>query len=479
MKIFSLGDFSVGDSVTFERSFTPADFQTFSKLSGDKSPRHHDEAYTAKTSERTIVPLHLAMTPMSMIAGMVFPGEPGLYLSHDVRATAPIHYGETLRYSARIEDIDTSQGILSLSVLAMCGIEIVLDAAMRVKVALPQWLTPPALYVHKASQPEFALVTGANGEIGAAIALALARKGCKLLLQASVEDPHGKKLKDRLEGIGACVQFVTADLSVEKGRRELAAAIAKGEPLALVIHAASPKVAAPIDELVAVHFTALKAVADAALPGMLSRQKGAVMAFAPLATDRMPADWENYSATKSMATNFVANFDRRYASYNVRGLVLETAFSQDFGAGALLPAEIADAALRLVQVNMSVKAMRSNATFESSGKAELQASRAAAVPGPARTDVQETAQEQPLAPADNAALAAIVRRVLQLPADADLAQAGLGQTPSWDSLRHITLLLEIESTLGLKFASSEMGAVHAFPLLDALVRSKLAQTSNG
>ena len=63
--------------------------------------------------------------------------------------------------------------------------------------------------------------------------------------------------------------------------------------------------------------------------------------------------------------------------------------------------------------------------------------------------------------------------------DADLAQAGLGQTPGWDSLRHITLLLEIESTLGVKFASSEMGAIHQFPSLDALVRSKLAQTING
>jgi len=125
----SFDDFAVGDVTVFERNITREDFAVFSGLSGDTNPLHHDEDHARNTRfKRTIVPLHLLLAPLSSVAGMAFPGEPSLYLGHEVRAAQPVHYGEALRYSARIEAVNLAQRVLTLRVLVLRGTEIVVEA---------------------------------------------------------------------------------------------------------------------------------------------------------------------------------------------------------------------------------------------------------------------------------------------------------------------------------------------------------------
>jgi acyl carrier protein len=66
-----------------------------------------------------------------------------------------------------------------------------------------------------------------------------------------------------------------------------------------------------------------------------------------------------------------------------------------------------------------------------------------------------------------------------LPDDGDLSQAGLGYTPGWDSLRHITLLLDIEAMLGVRFTSGEMEGAQSYRELAALVTRKQAEHGHG
>src|SRR6185436_16589741 len=99
----SFVNFSVGDSVSFTRRFSQADFDMFSRLSGDQNVLHHDAAVAAGSQfKRPILPLHITAAPLSAVAGMIFPGEPSLYLEHHLRAVGPAFYDEELTYSARI-----------------------------------------------------------------------------------------------------------------------------------------------------------------------------------------------------------------------------------------------------------------------------------------------------------------------------------------------------------------------------------------
>ena len=69
----------------------------------------------------------------------------------------------------------------------------------------------------------------------------------------------------------------------------------------------------------------------------------------------------------------------------------------------------------------------------------------------------------------------LVRKLLRLPANADLSAAALGITPGWDSLKQIELLVSLESALGIRFLSSEMESLHRFTDLDSLCRKKIAE----
>ena len=486
---YSMDSFDVGDYVVFERSYTPFDFIIFSKLSGDTNLLHHDVEYASRSVfGKPIVPLHITLSPLSMIAGTVFPGEPSLYLSHEVRAARPVFYDEVLRYSARVEAVNASHRVLSLRVLALRGTEVVLDATMRVQSQALIWSTPPALPIRKGAQPSLAVITGGTGEIGSAIALVLASQGWRLIIQDRGNDKRRSELQARLSRIQADTTFVSADLASEAGRNTLASAIASADDLGLIVHAASPRVTASADLLVAVNFSALKKMVDASLPKMLARQKAAIVLIGTSATEYALAGWEAYAGAKSMATNLVDGLDRRYAAYGVRGLTLmpglvSTRFSSDYRGDAqtLLPQEVAEAVVQMVDEHVEGNVVILEPGRYRRGRRgflENVSVTAVASFGSSISPVHSiSTSEGDAARATMSPVARVLSKALRLPDNTDLSNAGLGLTPGWDSLKHIELLLEIEAALGISFATAEIEKMHDFSRLDALCRKKIAERS--
>jgi short-subunit dehydrogenase/acyl dehydratase/acyl carrier protein len=482
-----MDSFAVGDYVVFERTYSSLDFSNFSKLSGDTNPLHHDADFAGRSRfGRPIVPLHVTLSPLSMIAGTIFPGEPSLYLGHEVRAINPVFYDEPIRYSARIAAINASHRVLRVRVLGLRGAEVVLDATMRVQALVDSWRTPPALPVHK-GQPAAALVTGAAGEIGGAIARVLAKNGWRLLLQDRGNEERRRRLQESLLRSDCQATFITADLARTDGQVALAAKIAETPDLALVVHAASPPVTARVEDLVAVNFSALKQITDAALPQMLARQKAAVVLIGSNATEYTPPGWEPYSGAKNMAANLIDGIERGYAAYGVRGFtvmpgIVATRFSQAYAgnAPALLPQEVAEAVAQLTTDEQSagnVIVLEPGSVKRGRLGFHAQAVAAPAAGGELRSEGAATASVTSARQvvASHSPIAAIVRRVIRLPSDLDLGAAALGITPGWDSLKHIELLLEIEAATGVRFSAGEIAAAHSFPALDALCGRKLTE----
>ena len=483
--MMTFDQFRVGDYAVFDRTFSQDDFSAFSKLSGDTNPLHCDQAYaTAHAADGAlVVPLHLTLAPLSRVAGMIFPGEPSLYLGHEVKAIKTIRYGEPLRYSARIVAINQSHRILSLRVLALRGAEVVLDAVMQVQARSKAWTSGPSDLIR---HPEkgLALVTGASGEIGSAIALTLARNGWRLLLQDRGADKRREKLAEALKQIGADARFVSCDLGKPDDLGPLSAALDQADDLDLVVHTASPGVMAAAEQLVAVNFSALKKIADAAIAKLLARQHGAIVLLGSTAVRASLPGWEAYSGAKAMAMNLVDGIERRFAPFGVRGYTLApgyvaTRFSDPYRSNsdaALLPGEVADALIELV----SADAQPGNTVFIEPGsvtRGKFGLRSGAVTPekavGPAPSPAAATA------PAAPDPIAPLVRAVLRLPANHDLHGGGLDLTPGWDSLKHIELILAIEAKLGLHFKSSEIEASHRYDDLVALCAQKPRAGAHG
>jgi acyl carrier protein len=66
-------------------------------------------------------------------------------------------------------------------------------------------------------------------------------------------------------------------------------------------------------------------------------------------------------------------------------------------------------------------------------------------------------------------LAAVVCRVLDLPADTDVQAGGVGLTSGWDSLRQIQIVLAVEETFGIGLPAEALGSAGRFDQLAALV----------
>lgn len=471
--------FAPGDVAMFERSFSERDFAAFSSLSGDHNPLHHDRAHAAATRfGRPIVPLHMTLAPLSMVAGMVFPGEPSLYLGHDVRAARPVFYGDRLRYSARIESVNAARRILTLRVLALNGVDVVLDATMRVQATAERWSATPTIPVIRTSDPARALVTGASGEIGRAIALALASVGWSLVLQDRGPGERRQALQAALDRMSASYEFVAADLATTEGQASLAKAAERRDDLEVVVHAASAGAAEPLDRLVATNYVALRQVAQAALPAMLARQKGRLVCISTAMIRGVPG-WDDYVAAKTMATGFVAGIDKRLSSYGVRGLsvlpgIVATRFSAPYrgDAPALMPQEVADVVVGLIdKPGASAIAIevgrRQDAAFGFHLAGPDEARAAAASPQEPETRAQPSGSSA-------SRLADLVRRRLRLPPTHELAGGGLGATPGWDSLSQIELVLEIEAAFGLSFTSAEIEGLSEYAQLEAVVSRKLS-----
>ena len=346
-------DISVGDFVSFTRSFKASEWKTFAALSGDRNPLHWDEAYAAQTRYgRPIVPLHLLSSPLSAIAGMMIPGRRALYLGCSLRALAPLFFGEFFTYSARVAARSAPSQTLSLNVIGFRDRQILLEAEMMVQVRDDGLLAPaagkPDVLIRHQKDQQTVVVTGANGGIGRGLVKRLSSLGKNIL--AIGRSGPGSNLPSNC-------QFLKADLATKSGRTAAARAIAEQSAIGCFVHLASPSVDAPPDELLAVNFEAFRTLADAALPKMLAAQFGRIILVGSTAVQNWPAGMEGYAAAKAAASAFGEHLWRRYSRYGVETITLapsyvDTTFSAAFRTAetpTLLADEVAEAIVGLCQ----------------------------------------------------------------------------------------------------------------------------------
>ena len=490
---YSFEDFRVGDVAIFNRTFSVDEFEAFEKLSGDSNPLYCNSAY-AKTTKfsQPIVPLHLIIAPLSRVAGMIFPGNPSLYLGHEVRASQPVYYGDSLTYSAKIDSINRPHRILTIRVIAIRNTEIVLDALMRVQSLQDEWQSPlPRAKVIKSGTPAYALVTGSSGEIGKAIALALAGEGWKLILQDRGADSRRKELGKALDRFGACYEFIASDLCCKQSLQAVAKAIKeKDETLGLIVHTASSGVKSSLDELVATNYSALKTITEAALPGFLSKQTGIVLLISSIHVYRSVIGWDNYTAAKTMATGYISGIDRIFSVFGVRGIsILPGAVATGFSAPyrgetpALLPEELAAETINIIKEPDS-----GVVTFEIGTRQkgyfgihffDIKANtKASGITYTASSSEDETGStSNSVKPTVNIRekLKGLIKYILRTPDAEDLNSGGLGITPGWDSLSQIEIIIAIESEFGVSFSSDEISELTQYGTLEKMVLRKLGE----
>jgi len=474
-------DFDIGEIYVFKKTFSQSDFEKFSSLSGDTNPLHHDESYAENTSfKQTIVPLHLAASPMSAIAGVVFPGNRSLYLGHELKALKPIPYNVELTYSAKIIDKTQRSQLLTIRTLVFNGGAIFIEAVQRIQVRddfdTKASLSENNTAGHCFQFPDQAvLITGAAGEIGRNIALKLAQKGKKLVLNFRKNDSRIEKLVSKLEAVGSDYELLELDFST-LGKDRISEKIRNvNHTIGTVIHTACPPVHSALSEHMKVNFEALTVIFSELRYTWLSQQFGQLVFISSSATHFHPEGWENYIASKSATENYLKGIQQRFAHYGIKVNVLspgrvDTAFSQNLdldSSDSLLPEQVSEEALSIIETPkyfytwMEVKSKKQGTLGFIEQKENL-------IRSPFKKQKTEERTTSDLADSLKKVLANFFKESGQT----DWDNMGVGTLSGWDSLRHIELLMELEAEYGIKVGSKEVDQTKTYKGILSMLRSK-------
>ncbi|EKD55018.1 MAG: Oxidoreductase, short chain dehydrogenase/reductase family [uncultured bacterium] len=472
-------DFTQGEYVYFTKKFNKEKhFLTFSSLSEDKNALHHDVDYAKNTPyARPIVPMHLAALPLSMIAGMIFPGHRSLYLSATINSIKPIYYDEEMHYSAKIVSASEAMQTLRIRTIIYQEASIFLQAEQIIKVRddlipdvfLEKINNENLSHISRAKIKPKILITGASGEIGRCIAFLLAKCGYDLLLHYQKNECAIDELLEKCKNEGVQVKKYRANLIDPIERKELTDTL-KNELVTHFIHAASANITDEFEALMASNYLALKELSHVLLPNMLKQQLGRIIFLGSGAMHYYPLGWDNYVAAKSAAVSYTNYLHKNYHAYDISALTISpgfvaTPFSESFRTKAtvsLLPEQVAEYVVNTLHGKESSSYHRLETNLQQDGFYGFYANK---IKESRETEHQSinTLPECHLPPDIlKTKLDQITRSFFKLDNHFDLEGVRFEQLAHWDSLKHIQFILTVERELNISFNSAAIGNIQSY-----------------
>lgn len=99
----SIKEINLGDKSSYSRTVSEADVVLFGGVSGDLNPAHFNEEYSKETMFKgRIAHGMLSASYISTVLGMQLPGPGTIYLSQELKFTAPVKFGDTITATAEV-----------------------------------------------------------------------------------------------------------------------------------------------------------------------------------------------------------------------------------------------------------------------------------------------------------------------------------------------------------------------------------------
>ena len=121
-------DLKVGMTDSFAKTITDADVLMFAGVSGDMNPVHINEAF-AKTTKfgGRIAHGMLSASLISTALGTKLPGAGCIYMSQNLKFTAPVKLGETVEARVTVQEINTEKRRVTMKTECFVGETVVVS----------------------------------------------------------------------------------------------------------------------------------------------------------------------------------------------------------------------------------------------------------------------------------------------------------------------------------------------------------------
>jgi len=176
-------------------------------------------------------------------------------------------------------------------------------------------------------EDKVALVTGGTKGIGAAVAIALARRGADVAINGRHNDDEARQTKAAVEALGRRCTLVVADVGhPRQATRCVAETIERLGRLDVLVHSAGGAVPGNLLEVTPeawheafdVHVHAVFYLSRAAVPEMKKQGEGTIVLISSVAGIRALPMWIAYQVVKGTLPQFARALARELAEDNIR-----------------------------------------------------------------------------------------------------------------------------------------------------------------
>ncbi len=110
-------ELTVGQKATRSKAITMDDVKVFADLTGDFNPLHFDESFAAKTKfKRPIIQGGLTTGLLNALVATDMPGPGTVFLSQNLKFTAPVYIGDTITAEAEVLELHESKPVSKLKI---------------------------------------------------------------------------------------------------------------------------------------------------------------------------------------------------------------------------------------------------------------------------------------------------------------------------------------------------------------------------
>lgn len=115
MQGLSIDEIKLGDKVFVEKTISETDVYLFAGITGDLNPAHINQVASEKTMFKGRIAHGILVTGLiSTCLGMYLPGPGTIYMGQQVKFTAPVHIGDTIKAEVEVIEMNVEKNRVKL-----------------------------------------------------------------------------------------------------------------------------------------------------------------------------------------------------------------------------------------------------------------------------------------------------------------------------------------------------------------------------